>query len=229
MRAAYDVGGMAVEHALGMVERLRRSELAGAIRRDRVVGIMRRLPPGVVDATVEALLAGGLTVVEFTADSDGALDSIARWRAAGRAFVGAGTVRHADTVDAVVDAGAQFVVAPTYDETVVERSLELGIPCLPGALSPTEIDAAWQQGATFVKLFPGAVMGAGYVKALLAPLRDVELVVTGGIDESSARSYIDAGALAVGVSTSGLGQPADGTGDFAGLAAAARRLLDSLR
>ncbi|MCC6223137.1 MAG: bifunctional 4-hydroxy-2-oxoglutarate aldolase/2-dehydro-3-deoxy-phosphogluconate aldolase [Thermoleophilia bacterium] len=219
---------MAVEQATGTVESLRRSELAAAIRRGRLVAIMRRLPPAVVDPTVEALLAGGVAVFEFTADSEGALASIARWRAAGRAFVGAGTVRHADTVDAVVDAGAQFVVAPTYDESVVERSLELGVPCLPGALSPSEVDAAWQQGATFVKLFPGAPVGAGYVKALLAPLRDVELVVTGGIDESSARSYIDAGAVAVGVSTSGLGQPADAAGDFAALAATARRLLDSL-
>ncbi len=214
---------------MGAAERLRRSELAETIRRERVVGIMRRLPTTVVDATVEALLEGGLRVVEFTVDSEGALDSIARWSATGRAFVGAGTVRQADTVDAVVDAGAQFVVAPIYDEAVVERSLELGVPCLPGALSPTEIDAAWQQGATFVKLFPGVDVGVGYVKAVLAPLRDVELVVTGGMDESCARAFVDAGAVAVGVSTSRLGQP-DGAGrDFAVLTDATRRLLDSLR
>ncbi len=213
---------------MGVAERLRRSELAETIRRERVVGIMRRLPLAVVDSTVEALLEGGLGLIEFTVDSEGALDSIARWRATGKAFVGAGTVRHADMVDAVVDAGAQFIVAPTYDETVVGRSLELGVPCLPGALSPTEIDAAWQQGATFVKLFPGADLGAGYVKAVLAPLRDVELVVTGGVDESCARAFVDAGAVAVGVSTSRLGQPEGAGGDFAALTDATRRLRDSL-
>ena len=214
---------------MGAAERLRRSELAETIRRERVVGIMRRLPTTVVDATVEALLEGGLRVVEFTVDSEGALDSIARWSATGRAFVGAGTVRQVDMVDAVVDAGAQFVVAPIYDEAVVERSLELGVPCLPGALSPTEIDAAWQQGATFVKLFPGVDVGVGYVKAVLAPLRDVELVVTGGVDESCARAFVDAGAVAVGVSTSRLGQPEGAGCDFAVLTDAVRRLLDSLR
>lgn len=220
---------MAVGQAMGAAERLRRSELAETIRSERVVGIMRRLPTTVVDATVEALLEGGLRVVEFTVDSEGALDSIARWSATGKAFVGAGTVRQADMVDAVVDAGAQFVVAPIYDEAVVERSLELGVPCLPGALSPTEIDSAWRQGATFVKLFPGVDVGVGYVKAVLAPLRDVELVVTGGVDESCARAFVDAGAVAIGVSTSRLGQP-DAVGrDFAVLTDATRRLLDSLR
>jgi 2-dehydro-3-deoxyphosphogluconate aldolase / (4S)-4-hydroxy-2-oxoglutarate aldolase len=215
---------MATGQAVSVAERLRSSPVADAIRRDRVVAILRRLPPSLVDPTVEALLAGGLTIVEFTVDSEDAFGSIARWREAGRALVGAGTVRAPDEVDPAVEAGAQFLVSPTYDEGVVERALELGVPCVPGCFSPTEIDRAWQQGASFVKLFPGAVVGPAYVRAVLAPLKDVQIVVTGGVDEASARPFLEAGAVAVGVSTANLG-PAE---DLAAIERAAQRLLSTI-
>ena len=213
---------------LNVAQALRRSPVAEAIRRERIVGIMRRLPPAVVDRTVEALLAGGLTVVEFTVDSEDALGSIARWSRDGRAVVGAGTVRTLDQVDPAVDAGARFLVAPTYQEPVVERALELGVPCVPGTLSPTEIDGAWQQGATFVKLFPATAVGPEYLRAVLAPLQDVEIVVTGGVTEATARSFLEAGAVAAGVSTAQLAQPESPDGDFGALERAARSLLANL-
>ena len=221
---------MAVADTTGVAERLRRSELAEAVRRERAVAILRRLPRSVVDPTVEALLAGGFRTIEFTFDSEDAAGAIARWLADGRAAVGAGTIRQPDEVDAAVEAGAQFLVAPTYQEAVVERALELGVPCVPGALSPTEIDTAWQQGATFVKLFPAGAVGAGYLSAVLNPLKDVEILVTGGVDAASARSFLDAGAKAVGVSTAQLGQPSSADGDFRrgrsrGARAARRRRL----
>jgi 2-dehydro-3-deoxyphosphogluconate aldolase / (4S)-4-hydroxy-2-oxoglutarate aldolase len=219
---------VAIEHAEGTAARLRRSAVAEAVRRERAVAIMRRLEPETVDPTVEALIAGGFRIVEFTFDSEGAEDAIARWRADGRTTVGAGTVRRPEHVDAAVDAGAEFLVAPTYREDVVERSLELGVPMIPGCLSPSEIDGAWQQGAAFVKLFPGAVVGTAYLRAVLAPLRDIEIVVTGGVDGSSARSFIEAGAVAVGVSTAQLGQPNAAGADFEPVTAATRALLDSL-
>lgn len=216
---------MAIGHVEEVAKRLRASDVAASTRQERAVAIMRRLSPEVADPTVEALLAGGFRVIEFTFDSSGAEAAIARWRADGRATVGAGTIRRAEEVEAAVDAGAQFLVAPTYREDVVDRALELGVPVVPGCLSPTEIDGAWQQGATFVKLFPGAVVGPGYLRAVLAPLQDVEIVVTGGVDASSARSFLDAGAVAVGVSTAQLGQPATTDGNFAIVAEGARALL----
>jgi 2-dehydro-3-deoxyphosphogluconate aldolase/(4S)-4-hydroxy-2-oxoglutarate aldolase len=219
---------MAVGELVGVAERLRRSDVAEAVRRERAVAILRRLPPDDVDATVEALLRGGFRIVEFTFDSEDAAGAIARWRESGRALVGAGTIRRVDEVEPAVEAGAQFLVAPTYQPAVVERALELGVSCVPGALSATEIDSAWQQGATFVKLFPGAVVGPGYLRAVLAPLKDVEIVVTGGVDASSARSFLDAGAVGVGVSTAQLGQPAGGDGDFGAVERAAAELLAAI-
>jgi 2-dehydro-3-deoxyphosphogluconate aldolase/(4S)-4-hydroxy-2-oxoglutarate aldolase len=220
---------MAIGDLIGTAERLRRSELADAIRTERAVAIMRRLPPAVVDPTVEALLRGGFRAIEFTFDSEDAVGAIARWRGSGRAIVGAGTIRHPEEVDPAVDAGAEFLVAPTYQEAVVERALELGVPCVPGCLSPSEIDRAWQQGATFVKLFPGAAVGAGYLRAVLAPLNDVEIVVTGGVDASSARSFLDAGAVGVGVSTASLAQPETPDADFGPVERATRELLAAIR
>jgi 2-dehydro-3-deoxyphosphogluconate aldolase/(4S)-4-hydroxy-2-oxoglutarate aldolase len=216
---------MAVRQLLGVAERLRRSEVADAIRRERAVAILRRLPPAAADPTVEALLAGGFAIVEFTVDSEGGFDAISRWRRSGRALVGAGTVRRAELVDPAVEAGAQCLVAPTYQADVVERALELGVACIPGCLSPTEIDTAWEQGASFVKLFPGGAVGPSYLRAVLAPLPEVEIVVTGGVDDGSARGFIDAGAVAVGVSTAQLGEAEH----LDSIEAGSRRLLAALR
>jgi 2-dehydro-3-deoxyphosphogluconate aldolase/(4S)-4-hydroxy-2-oxoglutarate aldolase len=208
--------------------RLRDSEIAVAVRRQRAVAILRRLPPAVIDRTVEGLIAGGFGIIEFTVDSEGAFDEIARWRGDGRALVGAGTVRSAEQVDPAVEAGAQFLVAPTYQADVVERALELGVPVVPGAFTATEIDSAWAQGATFVKLFPGAAVGPAYLRAVLAPLADVEILVTGGVDATSARGFLEAGAVAVGVSTAQLGEPGTTDADARAFESAARALLDAV-
>jgi 2-dehydro-3-deoxyphosphogluconate aldolase / (4S)-4-hydroxy-2-oxoglutarate aldolase len=216
---------VAVGQALDAAERLRASSVAEVIRQERAVAILRRLPERAIDPTVEALLAGGFAAVEVTVDSEDALGAIARWRSRGRSLVGAGTVRHVDQVDPAVEAGAHFLVAPTYNEAVVERSLELAVPCIPGALSPSEIDRAWQQGATFVKLFPGGVVGPAYLRAVLAPLKDVEIVVTGGVDASTARAFPDAGAAGVAVSTAQLRQD-DGP---EAIEAATRELFAAIR
>ena len=166
------------------------------IRAERLVPILRRVPD--VDARVAALVAAGVGVVEITLDDPDALAAIERARGRGDVTVIAGTVRRADQVDAAVNAGAEAVVGPGFVPAVVERAGDLGVPVIPGALTPTEVEIAWAEGAAMVKLFPGSVGGPAYVRELLAPLADVPLLVTGGIDASNARAFLDAGALAVG-------------------------------
>ena len=167
------------------------------IRSERLVAILRRVPD--VDVRVAKLADAGVGVVEITLDSDDALGAIERARGRGDVSVLAGTVRTAAQVDAAVAAGAEAVVAPGPLRAVLERAGELGIPVVPGALTPTEIERAWTAGAALVKLFPGALGGPGYVRDVLAPLADVPLIVTGGIDASNARAFLDAGAVAVGI------------------------------
>jgi 2-dehydro-3-deoxyphosphogluconate aldolase / (4S)-4-hydroxy-2-oxoglutarate aldolase len=185
------------------------------IRSERVVAILRRVPD--VDAVVDALLTGGIRIVEVTLDSDGALFAIERLRRRDEVTVLAGTVRRADDVDAAVAAGAEACVAPALVPEVVERCRARGVAAVPGALTPTEIESAWFAGAALVKLYPAGLVGPGYVRELAAPLGDIPLMVTGGIDADNAGAFLDAGAVAVGAGSSLCGAP--------DVADAARRLV----
>ena len=185
------------------------------IRSERLVAILRRVDD--VDVRVAALAAAGVGVIEITLDDPNALGAIERARGRGDVTVLAGTVRRAEQVDAAVGAGAEAVVGPGFVAAVVERAAELGVPAIPGALTPTEIETAWAAGAALVKLFPGGLGGPRYVRDVLAPLADVPLLVTGGVDAQNARAFLDAGAVAVGVG-SALDDPDE-----------ARRLVKALR
>jgi len=167
------------------------------IRAERVAAVLRRVRN--VDSVVDALVAGGIRIVEITLDSDDALAAIERLRARPDLTVLAGTVRTPEDAEAAVAAGAEACVAPALAPETVTRCLDLGVPPIPGAFTPTEIETARALGAELVKLFPGSLAGPGYVRDLLAPLAGVELLVTGGVDASNARAFLDAGAAAVGV------------------------------
>jgi 2-dehydro-3-deoxyphosphogluconate aldolase/(4S)-4-hydroxy-2-oxoglutarate aldolase len=186
----------------------------------RVVAVLRsaRDPTEVVAAVV----AGGVEVVEITLDSPDALAAIAAAREAHPGvLVGAGTVRTPVDVERAVEAGAAFCVAPATVDAALERAIALGVPMVPGALTPTEIERAWGLGAAVVKLFPGSLGGPAYVRELLAPLARVPLLVTGGVDAGNARAFLDAGAIAVGAASS-LARAADPE-------AAARELVAAVR
>jgi 2-dehydro-3-deoxyphosphogluconate aldolase / (4S)-4-hydroxy-2-oxoglutarate aldolase len=189
------------------------------IREERVVAVLRDVSD--VDGVVAALVAGGIRVVEVTLDSRDALEAIARLAAGGDVTVLAGTVRRPEQVEDAVRAGAEACVGPAFVPAVVERCLELGVPAVPGALTPSEVEAAWQAGAALVKLFPGSLGGPRYVRELLAPLAEVPLLVTGGVDAGNATEFLEAGAVAVGVGSSLVGAE--------DVEAAARQLVDAVR
>jgi 2-dehydro-3-deoxyphosphogluconate aldolase / (4S)-4-hydroxy-2-oxoglutarate aldolase len=173
------------------------------IREHRLVAILRRVPDP--DAVVDALARAGVRVVEITLDSDDALGAIGRLRRRGDVVVIAGTVRRPEQVDAAVEAGAEACVSPGLVPAVLERCGALGVPAVPGALTPTEVERAWSLGAGLVKLFPGSLFGPGYLRELLAPFAEVPLIVTGGVDPSNARAFLDAGAVAVGAGSALIG------------------------
>jgi 2-dehydro-3-deoxyphosphogluconate aldolase/(4S)-4-hydroxy-2-oxoglutarate aldolase len=194
----------------------------GAIERisaERVVAVVRRTPEP--DLLVAALRAGGIRIVEITLDSDGALETIERLRRDDELTVLAGTVRTAAEAEAAAQAGAAACVSPAVVPAVIERCAALGLPSIAGALTPTEIEAAWELGAAMVKLFPASLGGPAYVRDVLAPLGEVPLLVTGGVDTTNAAAYLRAGAAAVGVGSALLGAP--------DVTAAARDLVGSAR
>jgi 2-dehydro-3-deoxyphosphogluconate aldolase / (4S)-4-hydroxy-2-oxoglutarate aldolase len=197
----------------------------------RVIAIIRGNYVGVIPALVEALLAGGVSVVEVTMNSEGVLEAIQTiaQRYADRALVGAGTVTQVDQVAQVAKAGARFVVSPDMNPEVVRAALDHGLEPVPGALTPTEILQAMRSGAKLVKLFPATLGGPEYLKQIRAPLDMVRLVPTGGIDASNARAYFEAGAVAVGVGSALVRNNFDGSPDAIGdLTLRARRLMDAL-
>lgn len=167
------------------------------IRAERIVAVLRRTDDvgGIVDRLVDA----GIGVVEVTLDADGAAADIERLRQRGDVTVLAGTVRSVEDVDVAVAAGAEACVSPAFSGAVVARCHHHAMPVIPGALTPTEIEAAWRAGAALVKLFPARLGGPDYVRDVLAPLADVPLLPTGGVDASNAADFLRAGAVAVGV------------------------------
>lgn len=149
-----------------------------------------------------AIRAGGLGVLEITMTVPGALGVIAvlASRPGQDLIVGAGTVLDATEARRCIDAGAQFVVSPSLDVPTIEVCRRAGVPVFPGALTPTEIVTAWKAGADAVKVFPAnAVGGASYLRAIKAPLPQIELLPTGGVSLATVADLIAAGAFALGV------------------------------
>jgi 2-dehydro-3-deoxyphosphogluconate aldolase / (4S)-4-hydroxy-2-oxoglutarate aldolase len=174
------------------------------------------------------LYQGGVRAIEVTLTSRGALEAFGRLREElpGDAVLGVGTVRSVEQAERAVAAGAAYLVAPEFRPEVVAWAVGRGVPVVPGALTPTEVAAAWGAGATAVKVFPvSAVGGAAYVKAVRAPLPEVPLVPTGGIGIGDVGAYLAAGAVAVGIGSPLLGDAGDPGGDLDGLAGRARRAV----
>jgi 2-dehydro-3-deoxyphosphogluconate aldolase/(4S)-4-hydroxy-2-oxoglutarate aldolase len=142
-------------------------------------------------------------------------------------LLGAGTVLDAATARACIDAGAQFILAPGLDVDTVQAAHALDRPCIPGALTPTEVIAAWRAGADLVKIFPcSAVGGASYLRQLRGPLPDVKLLATGGVSLTTAADYIEAGAAALGIGASVLNVEALDRDGAAAVAERCRQLMD---
>jgi 2-dehydro-3-deoxyphosphogluconate aldolase/(4S)-4-hydroxy-2-oxoglutarate aldolase len=188
------------------VDALRQSPFAEAVRRLRLIVVLRKVAPqAALLALVAELADAGARIFEVTFDAPSAVADLvaARESLAGRRdgpfLVGAGTVLRRAQLEAARRAGADFAVAPVLDPDLVATAVAEGLPFVPGAFTPSEAAAAWAAGATFVKLFPASAVGPAFVRELRGPMPAVELIPTGGIDGSNAAAFLEAGAAAVGV------------------------------
>lgn len=153
-------------------------------------------------ALVDAMMAGGITVVEVTMTVPNAVDLLRelKKRHGSNLLLGSGTVTTAAQAAATINAGAEFVVSPSLHLDVIATTKQLGKVSIPGALTPTEIITAWRAGADYVKVFPCSAMGgASYLKAVRAPFPELKLIPTGGVTLQTAADFIKAGARALGV------------------------------
>ncbi|MFZ0745890.1 MAG: bifunctional 4-hydroxy-2-oxoglutarate aldolase/2-dehydro-3-deoxy-phosphogluconate aldolase [Terracidiphilus sp.] len=171
------------------------------IERCGLIPVLRARSNQQAHAVVQAMLAGGVTVVEVTMTVPGAVDLIRELkREYPGLLLGSGTVTTPEEAEATIAAGAEFVVSPSFHPEVVTRTHQLGKLSIPGALTPTEVVTAWRAGADYVKIFPcSAVGGASYLKSLLAPFPHLKLIPTGGVTLQTAESFFRAGACALGV------------------------------
>ena len=173
-----------------------------AIERVGLIPVLRAKNIAQGRAVVDAMIAGGVTVVEVTMTVPGAVDLLKELKKAygDKLLLGSGTVTTADQAQATIDAGAEFVVSPSTHPAVIATTKKNGKISCPGALTPTEAITAWEAGADYVKIFPcSAVGGASYLKALLAPFPFLKIIPTGGVTLQTAESFIKAGARALGV------------------------------
>ena len=208
-----------------------RDAVVSAVERAGIVAVIRIKEPEKLRAVVDAIAEGGVRALEVTMTVPGAVDLIRELAPTLPSdFVfGAGTVLDAETVNRVVDAGAQFVVSPVFRRSVIQACHDRGVPAMPGCFSPTEILDAWEAGADVVKVFPATALGPGFFKDVRGPLPQVKLMPTGGVTLDNAGDWIRAGAVAVGVGTALLDAKAIAAGDYKTLRANAERIVANVR
>jgi 2-dehydro-3-deoxyphosphogluconate aldolase / (4S)-4-hydroxy-2-oxoglutarate aldolase len=180
---------------------MKKAEVCALIRDVGIIPALRVSSYDDGHFAAEAVTAGGIPIAEITMTVPGALELITHLvKHHPKMIVGAGTVLDVEKARACIDAGASFLTSPSLNLQIIELAAKEDVAILPGALTPTEIVTAWQAGADFVKVFPCALHGGdSYIRALKAPLPDVQMIAAGGVNQQTAGNFILAGATAIGV------------------------------
>lgn len=207
--------------------KLSRHQIVNQIETCGVVAVIRADSPDQLVDVCQALADGGVVSSEITMTTPGALDAIhkATSKLGDHCVIGVGSVLDAETARAAILAGAQYVVAPTLNLQVIEMAHRYGKPVIPGGLTPTEIMNAYQAGADIVKVFPANHFGPKYFKDLLAPMPQLRLTPTGGVDLDTAAQWIQAGAACLGVGSSLVKKDLIESKDWKGLTALAKKFV----
>ena len=196
------------------------------IRDAGVIAIIRAKSSGDLLEAAEAIKAGGLAIIEVTMTTPDALNVITRASAhfGDQVLFGAGTVLDPETARAAILAGAEFIVSPTLNLETIKLCRRYSKTVVAGCFTPTEILTAWEAGADFIKVFPADVGGPAYIKAVLAPLPQVALIPTGGVDLETTGPFLKAGAVAVAAGSSLVSQKILNEKNFALLTERARSM-----
>ncbi|MFA1820809.1 bifunctional 4-hydroxy-2-oxoglutarate aldolase/2-dehydro-3-deoxy-phosphogluconate aldolase [Virgibacillus oceani] len=174
------------------------------IKETGIIAVLRNLDSGNAIDIAEVLVNNGVSVLEITMETPNAISIIENIKSKFQksVVIGAGTVLDPETARTAIISGAQFIFSPTVNVETIRMTKRYGLVSIPGALTPTEILKAYENGANAVKVFPIKSLGASYLKDVKGPLSHVPLVPTGGIDVNNLQEYFRAGATAVGVGSS---------------------------
>lgn len=201
----------------------------------RIIAIVRGMEESLILPLAEALLAGGIGMVEvtFNQTKPETFESTARAIKAlkdnfdGKIIPGAGTVVTPEQAEMAASAGAQYIISPNVNIAVIKRTRELGLVSMPGAMTPSEAMTAHESGADFIKLFPAGTFGTGYLKAIRAPLSHLRFLAVGGIDEKNAADFIRAGALGLGIGGNLVNKDWIAAGEFDKITTLAAKLVET--
>jgi 2-dehydro-3-deoxyphosphogluconate aldolase/(4S)-4-hydroxy-2-oxoglutarate aldolase len=196
-----------------------------------VIAILRLATADDLQPVAEAIREGGVTAIEFTLTTPGAIRALepAREKLGGGVLLGVGTVLTAEAARDAIAAGAEYVVAPNVNPAVVGVCRDRHVPVVPGAFTPTEIVQAWDLGASLVKVFPVGSIGPRYIKDLRGPLPHIPLVPTGGVSLENVEAFIAAGAAAVGVGGEMVPKEVLARREFGEITARAREFAEAVR
>jgi 2-dehydro-3-deoxyphosphogluconate aldolase / (4S)-4-hydroxy-2-oxoglutarate aldolase len=201
------------------------------IEQARIIAILRGVGPEHIEAVAQALLDGGVPVMEVTLNTPGAEEMIGllQEKFGDRMYIGAGTVLDLKDAERALEAGAGYLVTPNTDEEVIRFAAERGIPIFPGAMTPTEVVKAWKAGATAIKIFPGASLGIGYIKELMGPLNHIPMVAVGGVNEDNIAEFLRIGCYGVGIGGSLVNLKEINAGNYGWVKDKAARLVSGSR
>jgi 2-dehydro-3-deoxyphosphogluconate aldolase/(4S)-4-hydroxy-2-oxoglutarate aldolase len=200
------------------------------IRKEKIIAIARGVRSDQIINIAEALLAGGIKMLEVTCNTDGVFEMIKmlREKMAGRMCIGAGTVITTQLAGKAIKAGAEFMIAPDTNTDVIDYCVKHDVAILPGAATATEILAAKRHGAKMVKIFPASALGVNYIKALRGPIDDVDFVAVDGMRPENMAEFFAAGCVAIGVGASVVRKEYVEKGDWGAITDTARRYVEKL-
>jgi 2-dehydro-3-deoxyphosphogluconate aldolase/(4S)-4-hydroxy-2-oxoglutarate aldolase len=209
---------------------MRAEQVYQKIRREKIIVIVRGVKKNHIIDIAEALLAGGIKMLEVTCNTEGVFDMIELLaeKMGVQMLIGAGTVITTDSCKKALKAGAKFIIAPDVNPDVIDYCVKKNVAVLPGAATATEILTAKRHGAKMVKIFPAAAIGVDYIKALRGPIDDVDFVAVGGVRPETIKDFFSAGCVAVAVGASVVRKDFVEKSDWPAITDIARRYVKSL-
>ena len=213
-----------------------KNTVINSVLENKIVVIVRGVAKEKLIPLAEAMYAGGIRLLEITYSANKSVsdeETSENIRALSehfgdRMYIGAGTVLTESQVELTKNAGGKFIISPDVSESVIKKTVELGLVSMPGALTPTEITAAHRAGADFVKLFPITSLGIDYVKAVRAPLSHINLIAVGGVHDGNMKDYLKAGVCGFGIGSNIIDKKLIEDEDYDGITALAKKYVSAL-
>ncbi len=210
-----------------------RKDVIEAIKREKLIVIVRGVAKDKLIPLAEAMYEGGIRLLEITYSANGAVTdeetaaniAMLKKHFGERMMIGAGTVITCRQVDLTKEAGGEFIISPNTNGDVIDCTRRHDLVSLPGAFTPSEVEAAYEYGADFVKLFPITELGVGYVKAIRAPLSHIPMLAVGGIDLNNMKDYLKAGVDGFGIGSNIIDKTMLAENDWKGITALAEQYV----